>query len=114
MPISNNSTTSRNGKINMKKLTTAATLVVGAIMASQTVHAQFTPNNLYMGFQNALGGGNQDYIINLGSASSYTSLAGSGMTVDLSGYFSMSDFNSLASTNTPVIMGGVVGGSNGN
>ena len=96
----------------MKKLITAATLVMGAAMVSQRVQAQFVPNDLYLGFENAAGGGTADYIINLGAASG---LIGAGATTDLSGDFSLSLFNSslLQGSNPSGIMGGVVGGSNG-
>lgn len=99
----------------MKKLTSAAAFFVGAVMASQSAHAQIVPNDLYMGFENAGGGGSADYIINLGPSLNLTSLAGTGMTVDLSSYFSVSDFTSseLQGSNPNTIMGGVVGASNG-
>ncbi len=99
----------------MKKLITAATLVMGAAMVSQTVQAQVVPNDLYLGFENAAGGGTADYLINLGAASSLTSLIGTGGSVDLSSAFSSSLFNSsqLQGSNPSGIMGGVVGGSNG-
>jgi hypothetical protein len=99
----------------MKKLTSAVAFFAGAIMASQSAHAQITPNNLYMGFQNASGGGTSDYIINLGAASNFTGLIGTGATVDLSSAFSSSLFNSsaLQGSNPAGIMGGVVGASNG-
>lgn len=85
-------------------------------MATQSAWAGTIPNDLYMGFENAAGGGTADYIINLGAASSFTSLVGSGATVDLSSYFSSSLFNdpTLQGSSPSGIMGGVVGGSNGN
>jgi hypothetical protein len=102
------------GKKFMKKMTSAAALFVGAAMASQSFGAQIVPNNLYMGFENAAGGGSADYIINLGPASNLTGLIGTGMTVDLSSDFSLSLFqdSSLQGSNPSGIMGGVVGGSN--
>jgi hypothetical protein len=100
----------------MKKLTVAAAFFVGAVMASQSAHAQFVANDLYMGFENAGGGGTADYIINLGSASSLTSLIGTSETVNLSSDFSTADFSSasLQGTSPSSILGGVVGGSNAN
>jgi PEP-CTERM motif len=97
----------------MKNLASAAALILGAIVASQSAQAQVTPNDLYMGFQNQAGGGSADYIINLGLASSLT---GSSSVVDLSSDFSLGDFTSagLQGTNSTSIAGGVVGGSNGN
>jgi len=92
----------------MKKLTTAALLVGGAILASQSAFATFVQNDLYLGFQNSGGGGSADYIINLGAASSIV-----GHSIDLSGDFSLSLFNdsSLQGTSSQ-IFGGVVGGGN--
>lgn len=100
----------------MKHLAIASALIAGAIMASQSVQAQntVTANDLYMGFQNAAGGGSADYIINLGSA---FSLIDSTSVIDLSSDFSLSDFDSTAlqgNNSGATIMGGIVGGSNGN
>jgi len=95
----------------MKKLTTAALLVGGAVLASPSAFAQtFIQNDLYFGFQNSAGGGTADYIINLGSASG---IIGQSSVVDLSGDFSWSLFNdpSLQGTSAQ-IFGGVVGGEN--
>lgn len=99
----------------MNKLAGAAALVAGAIMASQSAHAQyagsFIQNDLYLGFENQAGGGSADYIINLGSASS---LINSLYTVNLSSDFSMSDFtsSSLQGNNSgATINAGVIGGS---
>ena len=96
----------------MKKLTRAALLVGGAIMASQSVFAQpaFVNDNLYLGFQNSGGGGSADYIINLGAASGIVN--GSSM-VDLSSDFSSSLFNnsSLQGTSSQIFWG-VIGANN--
>lgn len=94
----------------MKKLTTAALLFGGAILASQTAIGQYVNNDLYMGFENQAGHGSEDYMINLGAASG---IVGGSSVVDLSGYFSLSDFDAVLGTSTG-LMGGVVGGSNGN
>ncbi len=97
----------------MKNLASAAALILGAIVASQSAQAAATPNDLYFGFQNQAGGGSADYIINLGLV---YNLTGSSSVVDLSSDFSLSDFTSagLQGTNSTSIVGGVVGGSNGN
>jgi hypothetical protein len=92
----------------MKKITTAAILVGGAIMASQSGFGQAIPNDLYLGFQNQAGGGTEDYIINLGSASS---IVGGSSVVDLSAAFTLGDFNAVLGTSSSMF-GGVVGGSN--
>src|SRR5271155_5515173 len=81
---------SKNRKKLMKKLTIAASLVGGAIMASQSVYGAFTANDLYLGFQNQAGGASSDYIINLGPSSS---ILGGTSLVDLTSDFSLSDFN---------------------
>ena len=80
----------------MKKLTTAALLVGGAILASQSAFALPTLVNddLYLGFQNLNGGGTADYIINLGAASG---IVNQSSPVDLSGDFSSSLFNDYRS-----------------
>jgi hypothetical protein len=99
----------------MKRLTKAAAFLVGSALATQSGWAQLVPNDLYMGFQNQAGGGTADYIINLGSASALTGLIGTSTTVNLSGDFSLANFDSasLQGTSASGIMGGVVGASNG-
>lgn len=93
----------------MKKLTTTAFLVGGAILACQSAFAQtFVYNDLYLGFQNQAGGGTEDYIINLGAASG---IVGGTSVVDLSGDFSLSDFNAVLGSSSS-LMGGVVGAAN--
>jgi hypothetical protein len=94
----------------MKKLTTAASLFCGAVLASQSVFGQYIANDLYMGFQNQAGGAASDYLINLGGASG---IVGSSSVVNLSGDFSLSDFNAVLGASSSMF-GGVVGGSNGN
>jgi len=96
----------------MKYLTTAALLVGGAILASQSGFAQntFVQNDLYLGFQNSGGGGTADYIINLGAASG---IVGQSSVVDLSSDFSLSLFNnSSLQGSSRQIFGGVVGAAN--
>ncbi len=92
----------------MKRLTSAAIFFAGAIVASQSAFGQFTPNNLYMGFQNGgVGTSNADYIINLGSASS---IVGGSSVVDLSSDFSLSDYDLVLGISSS-LWAGVVGGS---
>jgi len=95
----------------MKKLTTAALLICGAIAASQSAFGQLyqnTPNDLDFGFQNQAGGGTEDYVINLGAASS---IVGQTSVVDLSSDFSSSDFNAVLGSSSSMF-GGVVGAAN--
>jgi hypothetical protein len=93
----------------MKKLTRAAILIGGAVLATQSAFA-FQQNDLYLGFQNSAGGGSADYIINLGAASG---IVGQSPVVDLSGSFSSSLFNNAAlQGSSSQIMAGVVGGEN--
>ncbi|MGA9776894.1 MAG: hypothetical protein ACLPRE_08780 [Limisphaerales bacterium] len=94
----------------MKKLTTAALLVGGAVLASQCAFGQAIANDLYFGFQNQAGGGTADYIINLGAASG---IVGQSSVVDLSSDFSLSDFDSVLGSSSSMF-GGVVGGLQGN
>lgn len=93
----------------MKKLTTAALLVGGAVLAYQSAFAQqntFIANDLYLGFQNQAGSATADYIINLGPAAG---IVGSPSIVNLSSYFSLNDFNTVLGS-SPSMFGGVVGG----
>jgi hypothetical protein len=88
------------------KTIAAAIIAGGAILSAQSGFASFVSNDLYMGFQNQAGGGSQDYIINLGSASS---ILGSSTTVDLSSQFNSADFNTVLGSSASMF-GGVVGG----
>jgi len=90
----------------MKKLSSAALLIMGAILASQTARAQFISDNLYMGFENQAGSGTADYIVNLGAASGI--IAGG----DLSSDFSLADFDSVLGASSSMFAG-VVGGNAG-
>lgn len=95
----------------MKKLTTAALLVGGAILACQSSFGQTyssTPNDLILGFENQAGGGTEDYIINLGAASS---IVGQSSVVDLSSDFSLSDFDAVLGSSSSMF-GGVIGAAN--
>lgn len=91
--------------MTMKYLTTAALLVGGAILASQSTFGQSVANDLYFGFQNQDGGGTEDYIINLGAASG---ILGKSTVVDLSSDFSISNFDAVLN-GSGAMEGGVVG-----
>lgn len=91
----------------MKKLTTAAILVGGAIVATQSAFGETyssTPNDLLMGFQNAAGNGTEDYIINLGATTGFTVNS----SVNLSSDFSVSDFDAVLGSSSSV-QGGIIG-----
>lgn len=92
----------------MRNLTGAALLTGGAILASQSVFGatyDTTANNLLFGFQNAAASGTEDYIINLGAASS---ILGKSTVVDLSSDFSLADFNAVLGGSSSML-GGVIG-----
>lgn len=96
--------------MKMRNLTAAALLTGGAILASQSMFGatyDTTPNNLLFGFQNAAGSGTEDYIINLGPASS---IVGQTTVVTLSSDFSMTDFNDVLNGSSSM-PGGVIGGA---
>jgi len=97
--------------MKIRNLTTALS-VGGAILASHSVFGQTTysstANDLLFGFQNQAGGGTEDYIINLGPASS---IIGKSTVVDLSGDFSLDDFNAVLGGSFSM-QGGVVGAAN--
>jgi hypothetical protein len=94
-------------KQKMKNLIMATLLVGGTTMLSQSGSAQgFISNDLYFGFENQVGGGTEDYILNLGPASG---IVDSSTVVDLSSLFSLSDFNAVLSGSTSMF-GGVIGG----
>jgi len=99
-------------KKSIKHLITAAILVGGACLASPSAFAQVSliSDDLYMGFENQLGGGTADYVINLGPASG---IVGSSTVVNLSSSFSLSNFKSVLGTSSSMF-GGVVAASNGN
>jgi hypothetical protein len=92
----------------MKKLTRAALLVGGAILASHSAFGQAIGNDLYLGFQNQAGGGTEDYIINLGAASG---IVGQSYVVNLSSDFSLSDFDAVLGTSSSMF-GGAIGAAN--
>ncbi|MGA9776897.1 MAG: hypothetical protein ACLPRE_15490 [Limisphaerales bacterium] len=94
----------------MRNLTAVVFLMGGALLASQSASGQITYNDLYFGFQNQAGGGTADYIINLGPA---TNIVGGSTVVDLSGDFSLSDFNAVLGASSSMF-GGVVGALQGN
>jgi hypothetical protein len=98
----------------IKNLATAM-MVAGAVMASHSAFAQvaFVKNDLYVGFENAAGGGTADYIVNVGTVSN---LVGEASVINLSADFLESDFNSTAlkGTSASGILGGVVGATDAN
>ena len=78
------------------------------MVVSPSAFAQtFTANDLYLGFENFNGGATEDYIIDLGQAAGIT---GSSSAVNLSGDFSLSDFNAVLGGSAS-LNAGVVGGS---
>jgi hypothetical protein len=81
-------------------------------MVSPSAFAQVSliSDDLYMGFENQVGGGTSDYVINLGPASG---IVGSSTVVDLSSDFSLSNFKSVLGTSSS-LFGGVIAASNGN
>jgi hypothetical protein len=91
----------------MKNLITAMVLMAGLVVAFQSAKAQFTADNLYMGFENQAHGGTKDYIINLGPASG---IVGGSSVVPLSSDFSTTNFNSVLGSSSS-LFGGVVGGN---
>jgi len=97
--------------MKMRNLTTAALLTGGAVLASQSALGQTyagppsQANDLLFGFQNQAGGGTEDYVINLGQASS---IVGQSSVVNLSGDFSMTDFNGVLNGSSSMY-GGVIG-----
>ena len=97
-----------------KNLMTAALSVGGAILAAQSALGQTyagppsQANDLLFGFQNQAGGGTEDYVINLGQAST---IVGKSTVVDLSGDFSLDDFNAVLNGGFSMY-GGVIGAAN--
>lgn len=89
----------------MKRFTKTGILVLGAALVSQLAQAQFTPNDLYVGFVGQ--GASTNYVINLGGAAGIT---GSSTVVDLSGDFSTSVFNAIFTSGYNNVSMGVVGG----
>ena len=95
----------------MKQLTKAWILAAGAAVVSQVAQAQFTANDLYLGFVGV--GATSNYVINLGPVSP---LLSQGHTpTDLSSDFSLSAFVSTFSLftggNITNVSMGVVGGA---
>lgn len=100
---------------NMKKIAKIAVLALGALV-SQAAHAQNSPGSLMLGFSDndASPTTFNDYIINLGTASSLIADAGGvGGTVDLSSDFSASAFNAAFAGDSSALSDvnvGIVGG----
>ncbi|HVU27787.1 MAG TPA: hypothetical protein VHG71_08650, partial [Verrucomicrobiae bacterium] len=88
----------------MKKIINGMILMAGVVAASQSAKAQFTANDLYLGFENA--SATSDYIIDLGQAST---IVGGTSIVNLSDDFSLSNFNTVLGASSANVMG-VVGG----
>ena len=88
----------------MNKFYKAAIMAVAAAMVSQAAHATPTANNLELGFTQS--SANNDYIIDLGLASS---IIGTAPVVDLSSDFSQNSFNSTFSGGATGVGVGVVG-----
>jgi len=99
----------------MKNITKIAALVLSALV-SQAVQAQNSPGSLMLGFSDNDGTPStfNDYIINLGTASSLIAEAGGvGGTVDLSSDFSPTAFNSAFTGDGSAlndVNAGIVGG----
>lgn len=93
----------------MKRFTSTGILVVGAALVSQLAQAQFTANDLYVGFTSPTT--TSDYYINLGPASALT---GSFSVVDLSSDFNVgtfvSTFSLLSGGSITNVSMGVIGG----
>lgn len=102
----------------MKKLTSRAIFIAGAVLACHCAFGQPVPNDLYLGFENtgfeqtpADNSATVNYIINLGPASG---IVGGSSVVNLSSEFSLADFSSaqLTGDGSYPIVGGVIGGQN--
>jgi hypothetical protein len=91
------------------KLTTLAAVAV-LTLASGAAQAQFTTNDLYLGFNSDAA--QSDYIIDLGQAKSTVGVGGS-TVVDLSTLISSSTFNSVFQTGANGVNVAVVGARNG-
>ena len=96
----------------MKRFTKTAMLgaAVGAVLVSQSAQAQFTVNDLYLGFTKSTA--SSDIIIDLGQASSLIADASvKDLSVDLGG---LSTFNSTFSSSANGVAMAVIGGNNNN
>lgn len=91
----------------MKLLAKAGVLAVGAALVSQSAHAAFTVNDLYLGFTQS--SASSDYLIDLGQASNLT---GSSSVVDLSSYLNLGLFNTIFTSGATGVSMGVIGGNN--
>lgn len=93
----------------MKKLTKTAILAVSAALVSHAVQAgDWTPDDLYLGFDSATAA--SDYIVNLGQGSIY---ANATSVINLSGDVNLSTFNSVFTSGANGVNLGVVGGNFG-
>jgi hypothetical protein len=79
----------------MKRFVKTAMLAMSSVLLlSQAANAAINPNDLILGFNQGGGTGPNDYIINLGNASTAVGVGGTAQ-VDLSGLYSSATFNSL-------------------
>ena len=93
----------------MKHLSKIAMAAAAAALVSQAAEAAFTPNDLYLGFNES--GAQSDYIIDLGQATSAVGVGGSSVK-DLSSLFSSNTFNSVFTSGADGVNMAVVGGNN--
>jgi len=93
----------------MNKFFKAVLPVAALALGLQGAQAGYLVNDLILGF-NRDPGQPADYVINLGNFQTSVGVGG-GSTVDLSGYFSVSTFNSLYSSLSSGVSMSVVGGN---
>jgi hypothetical protein len=97
-----------------KSLKTAVLAASGFILASHVATAQYSPNDLVLGFDRVDNGGvgpqPADYIINLGNFQTGVGVGGAGV-MDLSSLFSPTTFNSIYTSLSSGVAMGVVGGN---
>jgi PKD repeat protein len=94
----------------MKFATKIGMMVVGILLICQAGRAQFTINDLYIGFSQSTA--QSDYDIDLGQPGVVG--VGSSSVVDLSGDFSLTVFNSIFTDGADGVVVAVVGGNNQN
>ena len=93
----------------MKHLSKIAMVAAAAALVSQAAEAAFTPNDLYLGFNES--GAQSDYIIDLGQATSAVGVGGSSVK-DLSSLFSSNTFNNVFTSGADGVNVAVVGANN--
>jgi len=78
----------------MRKMLRTALLEVSlAALLLQSVQAQYNPNDLILGFTQAGGANQNDYVLDLGNANTAVGVGGT-TAVNLSGFFNLTTFNS--------------------